>query len=512
MSLPINVSELIEDRVVESNRIEYKTDWNPEPVTHTIAAFANDVDNCGGGYIVVGVKEENGMPALPISGLDKKAIDKIQKDILNKCNLIEPRYIPVVEPCSYKGKEILVIWAPGGDDRPYKCPVVINSEKTSKKSEKVYFIRKMSNTIVANQREERELISLSRDVPFDDRINHSADVMDMRISLVSEFLHSVGSELYPDSLTRTLEDVAADMRLVRGPSEYRKPVNVGLMFFNERPDTFFPYTQIEVVIKPDPTGMGMRERIFRGPVDKQLMNALEYIRSSVIEEYITKRPDEAEAVRIYNWPYRAVEEALSNAIYHRSYQIHEPVTVTITHDEMRILSLPGPDISISDEDFARGVLVSSRYRNRRIGDFLKELKMIEGRNTGVPLIIKAMKQNGSGSPVFKTDNSRSYFLVVLPIHPVFVRVGGIENDYPVQNERVQHKRRNKEEVRQMVILALGQKELSMRELSSQLGYSKPTDTVRSVVDELIKDGMAELKYPSKAQNPRQKVRLVKGGR
>lgn len=509
MSLPINVSELIENRVVESNRIEYKTDWNPEPVTHTIAAFANDVDNCGGGYIVIGVREENGMPLLPISGLDKKSIDRIQKEILNKCNLIEPRYIPVVEPCSYKGKEILVIWAPGGDDRPYKCPVVINSEKTSKKSEKAYFIRKMSNTIVANPREERELISLSRDIPFDDRINHQAEVMDMRISLVSEFLHSVGSELYSDSLTRTLEDVATDMKLVRGPREYRKPVNVGLMFFNERPDNFFPYTQIEVVVKPDPTGIGMRERIFRGPIDKLLMNALEYIRSSVIEEYITKRPDEAEAVRIYNWPYRAVEEALSNAIYHRSYQIHEPVTVTITPDEMRILSLPGPDISISDEDFAKGVLVSKRYRNRRIGDFLKELKMVEGRNTGVPLIIKAMKQNGSASPEFKTDSIRSYFLVVLPIHPVFVNNDRVENDYPVKNERVQYKRRNRDELRQMIILALGQNELSMRRLASELGYSKPTDTVRSVVDELVKDGVAELKYPDQVRNPNQKVRLVK---
>lgn len=512
MSLPINVSELIENRVVESNRIEYKTDWNPEPITHTIAAFANDVDNCGGGYIVIGVKEVDGMPSLPVSGLDKKSIDKIQKDILNKCNLIEPRYIPVVEPCSYKGKEILVIWAPGGDDRPYKCPVVINSEKTSKKSEKVYFIRKMSATIVANQREERELISLSRDVPFDDRINHNAEIMDMRISLVSEFLHSVGSELYSDSLTRKLEDVAADMRLVRGPGEYRKPVNVGLMFFNERPDTFFPYTQIEVVIKPDPTGMGMREHIFRGPVDKLLMNALEYIRSSVIEEYVTKQPDEAEAVRIYNWPYRAVEEALSNAIYHRSYQIHEPVTVTITPNEMRILSLPGPDISISDEDFARGILVASRYRNRRIGDFLKELKMVEGRNTGIPLIIKAMKQNGSGKPEFKTDSSRSYFLVVLPIHPVFVRDDRIENDYHVLDERTRHKRRSREELRQMIVLAIGQNELSMSALASQLGYPRLTNTVRSVVDELIKDGVAELKYPSKARNPKQKVRLVKDGK
>ena len=84
-----------------------------------------------------------------------------------------------------------------------------------------------------------------------------------------------------------------------------------------------------MVIKPDPTGIDMRERVFKGPLDKQLRDALSFIKNSVIEEYVTKLPDQAEAVRVFNWPYRAVEEALSNAIYHRSYQIHEPVPVTI---------------------------------------------------------------------------------------------------------------------------------------------------------------------------------------
>ena len=97
MALPINVGELIENRVVESTRIEYKSDWDPGPIVHSITAFANDIDNSGGGYIVVGIEEQNGMPKIPISGLNKGSIDRIQKELLNKCNLIEPRYLPVPE-------------------------------------------------------------------------------------------------------------------------------------------------------------------------------------------------------------------------------------------------------------------------------------------------------------------------------------------------------------------------------------------------------------------------------
>jgi Predicted transcriptional regulator containing an HTH domain and an uncharacterized domain shared with the mammalian protein Schlafen len=502
MALPVNIIDLINQRVVESTRIEYKGDWNPEPVTHSITAFANDFDNLGGGYIILGIEEKNGRPVFPIKGLNPDAIDTIQKDILNKCNFIEPRYIPIVEPAVIDGKDILVLWIPGGDDRPYKCPEKIFTEKSREKSEKAYYIRKLSNTVKANYLEERELIELARNIPFDDRVNNHAEIADMRSSLLSEYLHSVESELYEGSLSRTVEDVATDMQLVRGPSEYRKPVNAGLMFFNERPDKFFPYSRIEVVDKPDPTGIGMKERIFTGPLDRQLRDALAYIQNYVIAEYVTKVPDRAEAIRVYNWPYRAVEEALSNAVYHRSYQIHEPITVTITPERMEILSLPGPDRSITDDDLENRVLVSSRYRNRRIGDFLKELKMVEGRNTGIPLILNAMKNNGSELPSFITDEDRSYFRVVLPIHPVFL---GDEK----KNIHVRAVRKSQDEIKGLVMAALEQYgDLSMNELSAKLGYKKLTDGVRSAVNNLLDEGKVTYLYPEKPKSRKQKISLV----
>ena len=47
------------------------------------------------------------------------------------------------------------------------------------------------------------------------------------------------------------------------------------------------------------------------------------------------------------------------------------------------------------------------YRNRRIGEFLKELELAEGRSTGVPKILRAMRQNGSLEPVFESDEDRT---------------------------------------------------------------------------------------------------------
>lgn len=44
MALPINVEDLIYRRVVENARVEYKANWNPEPILHSICAFANDIE------------------------------------------------------------------------------------------------------------------------------------------------------------------------------------------------------------------------------------------------------------------------------------------------------------------------------------------------------------------------------------------------------------------------------------------------------------------------------------
>lgn len=173
---------------------------------------------------------------------------------------------------------------------------------------------------------------------------------------------------------------------------------------------------------------------------------------------------------------------------------------------MEILSLPGPDRSISDEDLVNRVLISSRYRNRRIGDFLKELKMVEGRNTGVPLIIHAMKQNGSDLPEFISDEARTYFRVVLPIHPVF-QTERKQNEHPAQEQRTGSRRRTREELKQLIIVALRQEDLSMREIASQLGYAKLTDTIRTIVKELIEADKVEYMYPDKANNPNQKIKL-----
>jgi ATP-dependent DNA helicase RecG len=123
MALPINIPDLFTGTVVEWERLEFKEGWNPEVVLHTLCAFANDLHNWGGGYLVIGIAERDGLPVLPATGLRPDQIDRIQKEILSVAHRITPAYHPVVEPYVLDGRHVLVLWAPGGQNRPYKAPV-----------------------------------------------------------------------------------------------------------------------------------------------------------------------------------------------------------------------------------------------------------------------------------------------------------------------------------------------------------------------------------------------------
>ena len=399
MAIPITIEKLLTENVVEWARIEFKEGWNPDTTLKTISAFANDIDNWGGGYIVIGAKEKDGKLVRPVTGIAPDAVDRIQKDLLRYCKYLKPVYIPQSEPVYFDGKLLLLVWCPGGYERPYACP----KAPDTKNSEKIYYIRKLSSTIEATDTDVKELMSLSHNIPFDDRINPKAEMKDLKYPIIKNYLQNVDSSLLNDIDTMDTEQLARNLRIADGPSEYYKPLNVGILFFNDHPESFFPYSQIEVVNIPDPTGQGMEERIFTGPIDDQLRNALNYIKNNVIAEKVFKISGQAEAVRVKNYSYEAIEEFLSNAIYHKSYQIHEPVTVRIEADKIEITSSPGPDRSISDEDISKYQMRTRRYRNRRIGDFLKELHLVEGRNTGIPTAIKSIKENGSPLPLLLTD-------------------------------------------------------------------------------------------------------------
>lgn len=65
--------------------------------------------------------------------------------------------------------------------------------------------------------------------------------------------------------------------------------------------------------------------------------------------------------------------------------------------------------------------------NRRLGDYLQELQLSEGRATGIPTIQDELRKNGSEPARIETDEGRTYFLIEIPCRD------GFENEMEAEN-------------------------------------------------------------------------------
>ncbi len=544
MALPINISELITGKTVEWERVEFRKGWNPERTLRTITAFANDFNNWGGGYIILGIEEKEGRPVLPPKGLRLSQIDKIQKELNNICRKIIPNYFPIVEPVDFMGKKILILWCPGGSTRPYKCP-----ESLKKGSQYFYYIRRFSLTVKPTREEEKELLSMSNQVPFDDRVNYRYTVNEFDLGAIRTFLNKIGSELEKEIPNLSIENISRRMNIAEGSDENLLPKNVGLLFFAKGPQKIFPSAQIEIVIFKDNDGIEFEEKIFRGNLFEQTFNTLDFLKNQIIKEKIIKRENRAEADRFFNYPYQALEEAVCNAVYHRGYDNDSPIEIRIYPNRITIISFPGPLPPLNNEKLKKYQFDVRKYRNRRIGEFLKELHLTEGRQTGIPTILKEMEKNGSPKPIFETDEERSYFKTTFYIHPEFKNPN---QTLPPKNENISeywesqlglnienlnidklfeetggiHLRQFKEFVLRVsqacpkitkpefatLIVLLTTKPIEIKTLMKILRQTNRTRFRKSFILPLIENGIIAYTIPQKPSSPNQKYVLTEKGK
>ena len=353
MALPINVNDLMSKNKVEGNRIEFKKGWNPSKIYHSICAFANDLDNLGGGYILVGVDEENGMAKRPVAGIPENSIDKILKEMVGFNNKIEPYYMPRTSVEEVDGKTILVIWVPSGGNRPFS----VTEDVTSKHGRPKFYIRNGSSSIEAKGEVLDQLRELANRTPFDDRGNPEIKLDDISPVLVYDHLKKVGSRLMKSFNAQELDKTLEQMNLYEGPTERRYLKNVTAMMFCEELQKFFPVTRVEIVVFPEgriqnPNNF-YEAPVITGTVPQIIKETLNYLRT-FIREYVVKPKNRAESIRYFNYPYQALEEAVVNALYHRDYQEREPVEITIEPDKISILSYSGPDRSVTIEAIGKG--------------------------------------------------------------------------------------------------------------------------------------------------------------
>lgn len=279
MALPTNIHSLIAGKTIEWERLEFKQGWNPEDILHSLCAFANDINNWGGGYIIVGIAEENGQPIFPPAGLAQNQMDNIQGELIRLCHSITPNYFPITQPYMLEGQHVLVIWCPAGDNRPYSAPSTLGN-----RAQRQSYVRVGARSIAAQGEQLRQLQELTARIPFDDRINNRASIADFDLGLIRSYLQEIKSDLFEDSARMQMADLAKTMHIAKGPAEDLRPVNVGLLFFTKEPDKFFNRAWIELVWHKDGSARNYTEHYFKGSLHKQLRDTLDFLQNNIINE------------------------------------------------------------------------------------------------------------------------------------------------------------------------------------------------------------------------------------
>ncbi len=418
--LSVRLDDLIHSRTVESVRLDFKATWNEAirvATIKTIAAFANDFQGLNGGYIVLGIEDRDGKPVLPPRGLDGLDLEEVQKEIRGNCQRINPPYQPVIVPEIFDGKQVVVIYAPMGDARPYQAP-----DSYGKPSTLRYYVRIGPETLEATGGVLTQLHQVTARIPFDERKRIDVPMSSVSPRLLARYLRDVGSDLAAEADSIDVHDVLRRLRLSAGINGTEGPRNAALLFFSEAPDDSFPGCRIEVAEFRDDAGGDLIEtRAFRGPLPHQIGETLDFL-TSLFGEVVRKSPDEAQAERFVAYPSKALREAVVNAVYHRSYEGSTPPTrIALYPDRVEVTSYPGPVPGLEAEHFRPGARPPPLpARNPLVGEMLKALRLAETWHTGVPKIHRAMRDNGSGAPTFDFDVGRSYFRVTLPAHPGYL--------------------------------------------------------------------------------------------
>lgn len=424
--LPINLDALLYGPGVESERVEFKASWDEKTtgpqVLRTICAFANDIHNLNGGYVVIGVAERDGRAQLPPFGLSAEEVEAAQHWLRGQCRRLDPHYAPILSPETVADRCILVVWAPASDMRPHRAPA--GDGKADR-----FWVRLGSETVDAERRGDllRSLVEQTARVPWDDRRAQDARVEDLHEAKVREHLRDIRSGLLDEADTA---DVYRRMRLTVKVNDHEVPRNIGLLLFSRDPARRFRGARIEVVhFAADRDGDVQEERCFEGALIDQLGDCLNYL-ENLSASHLQKQRHRSQVRGWISYPSPALREALVNAVYHRGYDVDqpEPTKVYLYPGRIEIFSYPGPVPGIEPGHLLPGAQVpAAPARNRRIGEFLKELGLAEGRLSGLPKVFRAMMDNGSPAPRFDFDERRTWFRATLPVHPEYAALSALRD-------------------------------------------------------------------------------------
>lgn len=430
-----SVIDLAQLAARESEQIEWKENVAEiADVPRTLSAFANDLPNLGGGYVICGAaekKDEHGFPLLVRTGLTASRLKEVQGKVLTFCrDKVSPPISPVVEELETfdPARRILVFIQPSTGQA--------HTFRTGEEGAK-HWVRIGSETREARNGTLRELlVRKGTMLPWDRRMCPGSTVNDLDLLALRDALQQMrvfSSEKGVEAFLSDESQISAFVPplLDREPlTNILRPRNFAILLFGREPQRFIPGLVGLLSVYPgkDRSDVHAERHELAGTVISQARRMNELLD---VQSYTAFDKTDSSSPNAVKYPKRALYEAMGNALAHRDYESFDPTRVTVFEDRIEILSPGALPFGVDPNAFVAGD-ARPRWRNQALAWFFSRLQLAQAEGQGIPTILRSMQEEGCPPPEFLlTDVSVTCVLPAHPRHALLRELREIEQDLAV---------------------------------------------------------------------------------
>lgn len=358
----------------ESEILEFKTspgEW--KEIIETISAFANTK----GGKISLGISKSGKLLGVEIG---KDTVERLTNRISQNT---DPKIHPRIITEKINSKCIIIIEVKESSDhlvlafgRPYK---------------------RVGKSTVRMSKDEYERLILEKHkdkLQFDTQVCPKATIKDIDKEKLRWFLRKAKEERNYDIDPETsIKEALNRFNLIQN----EKLTNTAILLFGKDLQRFFPQVKIRAGRLKGSEGLDFIDmKLLEGTIpelrEKAMQFIMDHIRHAVFFD-ANRRYDR------WEYPLRAIEEVLNNALAHRDYFSNADIQLSIYDDRIEVWNpgeLPKPLIP---EDLKRKH--KSIPRNKILADKLFLIKFIEQWGKGTNRVVDEMRQNNLPEPEFQ---------------------------------------------------------------------------------------------------------------
>jgi ATP-dependent DNA helicase RecG len=368
------------DRAVEGPFVEPKEIWKKDAVAKAVCGMANG--QAPGGLVVVGVASDGSIPGLGESrALVHREIGQLPVEGVRH----EVRFVEAGD-----GKEVLFIW------------VAFSHDRVARLTNGTAFQRRGSSTqeLAPDEIEELRYQRGEKDYETSPIAPYGVELLDPAV--VAAFMKGV-VELNGLRLPATVEEALTNKGLTTRLGDGVHLTVAAVLALGKRPADFIPGARLHLS-RFDGTEERVgavrnvtKERWFDGSLAVVLDEVRAFMRT-LIREFDYLGPD-GRFVTEPEYPEVVWEEAIVNALVHRSYSIRStPVRVRIFDDRLEVESPGGfPPLARPNEE---GIFPQSAPRNARLAEALRYLRITRLAREGTRRMRTEMIDLGLPPPEF----------------------------------------------------------------------------------------------------------------